>query len=129
MTTDPLIRPEGVYVGATEGATRYQEDTMTGPQHLDPEPAPLIPPIPVPDAGRRILRTLVQIGLGRLTAALVLAVPELREVLTEDLQAWAVTAASEVLAVALAVGWAWLMTRPTVNAVLTKLGLGAQPRS
>ena len=31
MTTDPLIRPEGVYVGATEGATRYQEDTVTGP--------------------------------------------------------------------------------------------------
>ena len=31
MTTDPLIRPEGVYVGATEGATRYQEDTVTDP--------------------------------------------------------------------------------------------------
>ena len=33
VTTDPLIRPEGVYVGATEGATRYQEDTVTGPAH------------------------------------------------------------------------------------------------
>ena len=33
VTTDPLIRPEGVYVGATEGATRYrpEEASMTDP--------------------------------------------------------------------------------------------------
>ena len=33
MTTDPLIRPEGVYVGTEGGATRYrpEEASMTDP--------------------------------------------------------------------------------------------------
>lgn len=76
---------------------------------------------PVSDAGKRVLRTLVQAILGRVCALLIVAVPDLAAVLTPE----SVSILTDVLTAVLAAAWAWVMSRPAVNRALRWVGLSA----
>jgi len=81
---------------------------------------------------RATLRTIVQVGIpALLTAVTVLplviqiVLDELGEVMPESLRLWLVAAAGFVTA--LAAAFTRIMAIPAVNAVLTRIGLGAKP--
>lgn len=90
-----------------------------------------IPPVvPVPTQTRfpakAVIRTVVAYLVGLAIVVLVREVPAVESLLYQ-LQGPMVDALTNATIVALSGFITWLMSRPKINAFLTKLGLGAQP--
>lgn len=106
-----------------------------------PEPPPTPPPTPptpppVPFPAQRIIRTVIQTtaavilsSVACITTASIIA-PQLleaiRELLPDDVYAWAAAAVATTAAIAAAL--ARIMAIPGVNGFLTRLSAGSAPR-
>ena len=87
-----------------------------------PTPTQVLYPI------KAVIRTVVQYLLGLASAWLITAVP-LWDVIWANNSEVIVDTATNILIAALMALWAWIMSRPVVNGWLTKIGIGAQPKS
>jgi len=101
----------------------------------EPPPTPPTPP-PVPFPAQRIIRTVIQTtaavilsSVACITTASIIA-PQLleaiRELLPDDVYAWAAAAVATTAAIAAAL--ARIMAIPGVNGFLTRLRAGSTPR-
>ena len=87
-----------------------------------PTPTQVLYPI------KAVIRTVVQYLLSLASTWLITAVP-LWDVIWASNSETIVDTATNVLIAALMALWAWIMSRPVVNGWLTKIGIGAQPKS
>lgn len=87
-----------------------------------PTPTQVLYPI------KAVVRTVVQYLLGLASVWLITAVP-LWDVIWANNSEVIVDTATNILIAALMALWAWIMSRPVVNSWLTKIGIGAQPKS
>ena len=87
-----------------------------------PTPTQVLYPI------KAVIRTVVQYLLGLASAWLITSVP-LWDVIWASNSEVIVEVATNILIAALMALWAWIMSRPVVNGWLTKIGIGAQPKS
>ena len=103
---------------------------MMGFKYETEETEKVPPVIPVPTQtkfpAKAVIRTVVAYLVGLVIVVLVREVPAV-ESLLHQLEGPMVDALTNATIVALSGFITWLMSRPKINAFLTKLGLGAQP--
>ena len=87
-----------------------------------PTPTQVLYPI------KAVVRTVVQYLLSLASTWLITSVP-LWDVIWANNSDVIVDVATNILIAALMALWAWIMSRPVVNGWLTKIGIGAQPKS
>lgn len=96
---------------------------------IDGETPPVVVPVPTQSQfpAQAVLRTLIAYLVGAVFVVAVREIPGI-ESLLDQLRGPLVDALTNAAIIAVGSFVTWLMTKPRINAFLTKLGIGAQPK-
>lgn len=96
---------------------------------IDGEIPPVVIPVPTQSQfpAQAVLRTLVAYVVGAIFVVAVREIPGIESML-DQIRGPLVDALTNAVIIAIGGFVTWLMTKPRINAFLTKLGIGAQPK-